>query len=198
MAGHYTLSGPCSAAFREGDIEKWLLSINHWSNPSPQKALVATKSDASVSCHLPLLPSSQASCSSQVLEERHFGAHHTPLWLFIIVLQCCWELLEMWLWPEWQQETNILKRQCPKNDQLTLVTAVKNHWSCAIRVYKVLWPFTNSAAKQPTLIAAWCLNTLLSVKYLFCFYQVCTNNTLKLVLYPVGSKIRVLLHNLIL
>lgn len=47
-------SRPGSAVLCEGDNDKWLMSITLRSTPSPQTAPVATKSDASVSCHLSL------------------------------------------------------------------------------------------------------------------------------------------------
>lgn len=49
-------------------------------------------------------------------KKRHSGAHHTLLWLFTIVLECCrgWELLEMCSWPDQQLKTDSVMLHCPK------------------------------------------------------------------------------------
>ena len=48
-----TASRSGSAVSSEGDNDKWLMSITLTSSLSPQTAPAASKSDASVSCHLP-------------------------------------------------------------------------------------------------------------------------------------------------
>lgn len=143
-------SGPRSAVFCEGD--KWqavdehhppipiqVLEQHQWPPRAMHLSAVIFLKSLTVEKKKKKspLPSSQASRSSQVSEERHSGAHHTPLWLFTIVLECCWgwELLETRQWPDWLRKTHLLMLQCPKTIRRLVSRLSKQLVVCHVGLY---------------------------------------------------------------
>lgn len=94
------------------------------------------------------------------------------------------ELLEMWLWPDWQRETHFLMLQHPKTIRW-LLSGLSNSWSRAMWVYgghKREWTPVSSVVWPVTKLCC-CTALASSVRFFLYMFFSCIHNRLKFFKY---------------